>query len=110
MTFTRFMVFSPLRSDDRAIAEPSYSAPPPTPVNAKLRPAFVHKVAGMNYLRLAPYAFLLALQLGLAPFAVAQVKGEQPSAPAAAKMRAAAEQLLAVLPEKSRAQAMRPFE
>jgi hypothetical protein len=64
----------------------------------------------MNYLRLAPYAFLLALQLGLAPFAVAQVKGEQPSAPAAAKMRAAVEQLLAALPEKSRAQAMRPFE
>jgi hypothetical protein len=34
----------------------------------------------------------------------------QPSTPAAAKMRASLERVLAALPEKSRAQAMRPFE
>jgi hypothetical protein len=33
-----------------------------------------------------------------------------PSAPAAAKMRESVERLIAALPEKARAQAMRPFE
>ena len=55
-------------------------------------------------------AFLLALLPGVTISASAQVKGDQPSAAAAAKMRAAVEQLLGALPEKSRAQAMRPFE
>ena len=49
------------------------------------------------------------LLLGLAVTGIAQDKAH-PSASVAAKMRESAERLLAALPEKSRAQAMRPFE
>ena len=49
------------------------------------------------------------LLLGLAASAVAQDKAP-PSAAVAGKMREAAERLVAALPEKSRAQAVRPFE
>jgi Protein of unknown function (DUF3500) len=51
----------------------------------------------------------LILAMGLAGAAAAQDKG-QPSAAVAAKMRASVERFVAALPEKSRAQAVRPFE
>ena len=54
-------------------------------------------------------AVIPILLMGLAAAAAAQDKGH-PSAPAAAKMRAAAERLVAALPETGRAQAVRPFE
>ncbi|HEV3009105.1 MAG TPA: DUF3500 domain-containing protein [Burkholderiales bacterium] len=52
---------------------------------------------------------LATLLVGLTSLALAQDKPHS-SAAAAAKMRASVERVLAALPEKSRAQAMRPFE
>jgi hypothetical protein len=52
---------------------------------------------------------LATLLVGLTGLALAQDKPHS-SAAAAAKMRASVERVLAALPEKSRAQAMRPFE
>mgnify|MGYP001181018145 CR=1 FL=1 len=59
-------------------------------------------------IRLSTFAFGLLL-MGLAAAATAQDK-MHPSAPVAAKMRDAVERLVAALPEKNRAQALRPFE
>ena len=63
----------------------------------------------MSSFRLLTFAFPLALLLGLATAAVAQEKSG-PTASVAAKMRESVERFVAALPEKSRAQAMRPFE
>src|SRR5688572_20226492 len=49
------------------------------------------------------------LMMGLAAAAAAQDK-MHPSAPVAAKMRVSVERFVTALPEKSRAQAVRPFE
>src|SRR5690242_15369020 len=71
----------------------------------------------MSNFRLSTFAFRLAFLMGLAAIACAHEEGVRPAALApekgaavAPKMRDAVERLLAALPEKSRAQAMRPFE
>jgi len=60
----------------------------------------------MQPFRLSTFAFLLCL----APAAWPHDGPGHPSAAVAGKMRIAVERLLAALPEKSRAQAMRPFD